>query len=208
MPVVDSTFVSSPADADSPAQGALQIRDTRQAWLARLQHEHASYVQQGDSTDANDGWHLPGSAVAYVYAGNPQGQVVDRPDGSGTLGTSDTGRLCIDTLSYQIYIWNGTLWQQTTPGPAGVPQANVVATINSFAPVLVPAGYYWVRINAVSGLTAGQLTDLVNNNVILRIDATASPAVNDASTFVWSDGTNWQIESTQSQMNYILMRIL
>jgi len=74
-----------------------------------MENEHSSYSAKGGSSGgsvAGDFVHKEGSARGYYASGAPS----VRPDGSTTLGTSDDGRLWVDSDTNELYVWSGTAW--------------------------------------------------------------------------------------------------
>ena len=74
-----------------------------------MENEHSSYTTKGGTSGGSvsaDFLHKEGSARGYYASGTP----TVRPDGSTSLGTSDDGRIWVDSDTNELYVWSGTAW--------------------------------------------------------------------------------------------------
>ena len=74
-----------------------------------MENEHSSYTTKGGTSGgsvAADFLHKEGSARGYYASAAP----TVRPDGSTSLGTSDDGRIWVDSDTNELYVWSGTAW--------------------------------------------------------------------------------------------------
>lgn len=107
----EATFELTPAGSDSPAAGDDRIRELKETLGDMLDKEH---LQRDAGSTAAQGWHREGSAIAYYESAAP----TNRPDGTTALGATDAGRLWIDSDDGSIWFWNGSAFDQATPGTA------------------------------------------------------------------------------------------
>lgn len=104
----NTPFEASPAGGDSPALGDDKIREFKEAFRERFEHEHK--MDLGVGTASLDGWHIQGSAISYIQTDAP----TTRPDGSTALSALDNGRLWVDTDDNSFYFYvHGTGWVAT-----------------------------------------------------------------------------------------------
>ena len=97
-------FELSPADSDSPAEGAERIRELKETAGSLLDKEHKA---RDAGSVAAQGWHRSGSAIAY-YAGT---EPTTRPDGTTALAASDAGRLWTDSGDGTLDYWDGSSFE-------------------------------------------------------------------------------------------------
>lgn len=89
MATWNSSYEADPAGSASPSEGDDEIRGLKLEFRSRLDQEHVilNTASTGQST------HRSGSAVAYFQTTAP----TLRPDGTTALGSSDSGRLWVDS---------------------------------------------------------------------------------------------------------------
>jgi hypothetical protein len=105
----NQAFEDSPADSDDPSDGALRIRELKEAVQERIVKEHEFTLTD---SFADQAWHKEGSAKGYYKSAEPS----NRPDGSTSLDSTDAGRLWVDSDDGRLYVYTGSAWDALTPG--------------------------------------------------------------------------------------------
>jgi len=141
MAVWSSSYELTPAQTDAPSTLGTTGRGIRVDIRERWENEHTSYTSKGGSSGGSvseDMIHKPGSAKAYYQSSTP----AVRPDGSTSLGSSDAGRIWVDTsVGRTLKVWTGSSWQAISF--AGSLQ--VYANATDYAEVGSGSGYGYVR---------------------------------------------------------------
>lgn len=121
MATWNSAYEAAPGNGDDISLGAGEIRSVRTEVRDRAEVE----LDWGTVTAGygDTGRLLPGAGRIYqVASGTALPTNLQKPDGSSqgvALGTSDTGRLCLDQNGWidQLHEWNGTSWVNTACSP-------------------------------------------------------------------------------------------
>ncbi len=135
---IDEWNDDNPANADSAASGAAEIRFLKGAIAKRLEYEHATLAASGEG-----GRHLAGSARIFTgdYSGDPDTYLTDGPDDETLANTHDSGRLCFDTSDKKSYYWDGDSWEKLAQADVALSDGSTVtATINSDTPEELDSG--------------------------------------------------------------------
>jgi hypothetical protein len=171
MATLDSGYLASPANADSPVNGAAEIRSTRSEFEQRLDQEH---VMLG-TTSTGESVHKAGSARAYYQASTP----TLRPDGTTSLGINDTGRIFVDSDDSSVWIWDGTAMVEASTAAAvqATYSTNVGATGsgNYITPKIINIGAWNLKNDTTLAVLHGlsDITKIVSvTGVIMNDDGT------------------------------------
>lgn len=158
----DTSFEADPDPDDPIASGDDEIRELKQATRERLAKEHEMDTSSG--LVAEDGWHLEGSARAYMEDAEP----ANRPDGATALTNDDAGRIWFDTnngyLGY-VYVsaaagFTGFIREVTR----GAVQGGLIVQDDIMGPLIFPRAATIKRVVARVG------TAPTGANLIIDID--------------------------------------
>ncbi len=167
----DSTFEAAPAATDSPKGGDDKIRQLKVAARERLEREHIGGTSETNSTH---GWHREGSARGYYQATAP----TTRPDGVTALGTSDEGRIWIDSDTGLSYYWSGTAWVGMVREIARVSVQGTLATGTNIVPPIV-----FPRACTIQKVSARVGTAPTGASILIDINKYGTDEVADGSIF-------------------------
>jgi len=104
----DQYTAGQPADGESPRYVDDKIRETRGLVEERLGREHLLVAGGVYDTNANQGYHRPGSAIAYYSGSAP----TNLPDGQDALADNSlsNGRLWFDTDDDRLLVYKAGSW--------------------------------------------------------------------------------------------------
>ncbi len=102
----NASFLTEPADGDSPSSGDDEIRVVRSAITERIANEHTTYIADGTAGNYLLDWnHRAGSAKGYFQNAKP----ATRPNAATALNIDDAGRLFFDDDDSDLpYYYDGT----------------------------------------------------------------------------------------------------
>ncbi len=152
----NASFLTEPADGDSPSSGDDEIRVIRSAVTERMANEHTTYVADGTAGNYLLDWnHRAGSAKGYFQNAKP----ATRPNAATALNVNDAGRFFFDDNDSDLpYYYDGTDPYNATGWkgllivmPRFSIQGTIVAGSSVLPPIIFPHGGTIIRVDAVVG---------------------------------------------------------
>ena len=143
----DGTFLTEPADGDSPSSGDDEIRVIRSAVTERMANEHTTYIADGTAGNYLLDWnHRAGSAKGYFQDAAP----TNRPNAATALTAADNGRLWFDDNNGDIlYVYVHPNWVGVVREIARFSIQGEMATGQKVIPSIVfPRGCTVLRVDA------------------------------------------------------------
>jgi len=113
----DPAFELEPADSDSPAYGALEIRTLKTATQERMDKEH-EWDPADTSPQPRHGLHKAGSAAVFCQDSEPTTR------NGVALSADDAGITWFDTVNFTLKVYDGTQWLNAGAGVATNPGIN------------------------------------------------------------------------------------
>lgn len=195
----NSAFEATPAGSDDAKYGDDKIRELKEAIRERLAHEHGMDLTGGSA--ATQGWLNLGSAKVYYGASAP----TVRPDGVTALTSDDAGRMWVNSSTYAICIYTGTVWTAVASNNLYTETITGDKTFTAFASDSVVTISNSVA-NAVS-ITAGAVAAGITLTLIKTTTTATTLTTASGVTFnytsgsivvVWT-GTSWALKGRANQ---------
>ncbi len=192
----DATFLTEPADGDSPSSGDDEIRVVRSAITERIANEHTTYVVDGTGGNYRLDWnHRAGSAKGYFQNTVP----INRPNDATALSAADNGRLWFDDNDGDLaYVYVHPNWVGLNIVQPRFSIQGALATGSDVVPrIIFPHGGVILRVDAsvITAPTDADLRiDLEKNGTDSIFDTNDYVQIADGST----EGNSTDMEGTHS----------
>lgn len=169
----DTYFADRPANGDSPQQVDDRIRETRLAMEERLGREHLLVASDVFDTNNNQGYHRPGSAMAYYQTAAP----TTLPDSADALasGALSNGRLWVNTSDDGLYYYKVGTWTR------------IQAEADSGAHMV--AGQLYTASSTLGALYTALASDMASGESILVSGGFTYSTYVYTATYAWRSGS-------------------